>query len=230
MLKLSRKNCISKKIVTLIDSFYSGMKCKVDWFMSRSLVKFGSYCLLLKTSRVNWINRFIHLPWQTEGIDEDIKDGTKKVKLSSSSSNNVPNFPLMGSDVIWVISIVFYPLPYLLWCLASLCLLPQPYSRPSLAYLLAFYLPPPALLASCPSSLSISAQVSAASSNADLTYCTHSNLRSFHLVECYGLLASSSMPSIYSKHKISYPLLPIDQFPILSCRWFKWLQIPFAQC
>ena len=38
---------------------------------------------------------------------------------------------------------------------------------------------------------------------------THSKPSFFPLVECYGLLASSPIPSIYSKHKIFYPLLLI---------------------
>ena len=59
-------------------------------------------------------------------------------------------------------------------------------------------------LASSPSSLSINAQV--------LQH-TAPNMNSkpslFSLVECYGLLASSPSPSIYSKHRISYPFLSI---------------------
>ena len=51
---------------------------------------------------------------------------------------SVPSFPLLGLDVA---STFFYPLLYLLWCLAFSCLLPLPYSRSSLAYLLAFYRP-----------------------------------------------------------------------------------------
>ena len=39
---------------------------------------------------------------------------------------NIPCFPFLGLNVIIVASIVFYPLPYLLWCLTSLCLLPLP--------------------------------------------------------------------------------------------------------
>ena len=37
----------------------------------------------------------------------------------------------------------------------------------------------------------------------------HSKPLLFPLVECYGLLASLPIPSIYSKHEISYSLLMI---------------------
>ena len=61
---------------------------------------------------------------------------TSQIFKSSSSSSSfiIPTFPLLGLDVIWVVSTVFYPLPYLLWCLTFSCLLPLPYSRSSLAY------------------------------------------------------------------------------------------------
>ena len=60
-------------------------------------------------------------------------------------------------------------------------------------------------LASSPSRLSVSAQVSAAYFNAGLT--DHSKHSHFPLVECYGLLASIPILSIYSKHRISYPIM-----------------------
>ena len=59
---------------------------------------------------------------------------------SSSSSFTIPSFSLLGLDVIWVAFTVFNLLPYLMWCLTSSYLLPLPYSRFSLAYLLAFNL------------------------------------------------------------------------------------------
>ena len=51
---------------------------------------------------------------------------------------NIPSFLLLGLDVIWVASTVFYPQPYLLRCWTSSCLLPLLYSKSSLTYLLAF--------------------------------------------------------------------------------------------
>ena len=53
---------------------------------------------------------------------------------SSSSSFNIPSFQVLGLDLIWVTSSVFYPLPYLLFCSTSSCLLLLPYFRSSLAY------------------------------------------------------------------------------------------------
>ena len=67
---------------------------------------------------------------------------------SSSSSSclfNIPSFPLLSWTWYELPPLFFYPLPYLQWCLTSSCLLPLPYSRYSLAYLLAFYLLPPLL-------------------------------------------------------------------------------------
>ena len=45
---------------------------------------------------------------------------------------------------------------------------------------------------------------------------THSKPLLFPLVECNGLLASLPIPFIYSKHQISYPLLPI--LPLLHIK------------
>ena len=91
-----------------------------------------------------WQNRIF---LRIQNLDGKSKAKTK-LKSSASSLFTVPSFQLLGSDVIWVTSTVFYPLPYLLWCLASSCLLPIPCSRSSLVYLLAFYLPLPAPLLS----------------------------------------------------------------------------------
>ena len=49
-------------------------------------------------------------------------------RLLTTLFNNVSSFPLLGLDMMWVVSTVFYPLPYFLWCLASSCLLPLPYN------------------------------------------------------------------------------------------------------
>ena len=74
-------------------------------------------------------------------------------------------------------------------------------------------------IAGSPSSVSVSAhaQVSAGDSIAGLGLTHTRNKPSlFPLVECSGLHASLLIPSIYSKHKISYHLLPI--LPLLRMK------------
>ena len=81
------------------------------------------------------------IPFWTTVIDT-VQCSLQKTSSSSSSSLFIiPSFPLLGLNMIWVASTFFYPLPYLLWCLAFSCLLPLPYSRSSLAYLSTGLLP-----------------------------------------------------------------------------------------
>ena len=65
----------------------------------------------------------LHFPANKINIKQLVKVNEKWLcyckSLSSSSSFNVPSFPFLGLDMIRVASTVFYPLPYLLWCLTS---------------------------------------------------------------------------------------------------------------
>ena len=71
------------------------------------------------------------IPFWTTVIDT-VQCSLQKTSSSSSSSLFIiPSFPLLGLDMIWVTSTVFYPLSYLPWCLTSSCLLPLPYPRAS---------------------------------------------------------------------------------------------------